>query len=256
VLAPGLGYPGDSLYREFYRRDEDLGLHFWRVTGVDVPLDTKALYDPYPAFERAEEHARHWLNVLHERLRWLSHMEQPPVVVVTLDAEFFGHWWFEGIAWLRFVLRELHTSKEIRVVTLSNALAEWQHLAPPCPAHQAADCGANAEIAALWRRLEGANRRMAHAARTYIDAEGLQERLLTQAARELLLAASGDWFALIANGSAVDYARRRFDDHIARFERLLSYAECNQPPPEADAYLAYTADLDNPFPRLNFRIWG
>ena len=77
VLAPGLGYPGDSLYREFYRTDAELGLHFWRITGVDVPLDAKALYDPYPAFERAEEHARHWLKVLHERLRWLSRMEQP-----------------------------------------------------------------------------------------------------------------------------------------------------------------------------------
>ncbi len=154
------------------------------------------------------------------------------------------------------MLRELHASDEIRTVTLSKALAEWHHLVPPDPAHEAADCSANAEIAELWRRLEVADRRMAHAARAYIDAEGLQERFLTQAARELLLAASGDWFALIANGSAVDYARRRFDDHIARFERLLGYTECNRPPPEADAYLAYTADLDNPFPRLNFRIWG
>ena len=256
VLAPGLGYPGDSLYRDFYRTDEDLGLHFWRVTGVDVPLDKKALYDPYPAFERAEEHARHWLKVLYERLRWLSHMEQPPVVVVTLDAEFFGHWWFEGIAWLRFVLRELHASEEIRTLTLSKALAEWHHLAPPCPAQQAADCSPDVEIAELWRRLEVANRRMGRAARAYMDAEGLQERLLTQAARELLLAASGDWFALIANGSAVDYARRRFDEHLARFEQLLIYAQSTEPPPDAESYLARIAELDNPFPRINFRIWG
>ncbi len=252
VMAPGLGYPGDGLYREFHRTDDESGLHYWRVTGVDVPLGAKAYYDPYQAFERAEEHARHWLHVLEARLQALARAGRPPVVVVALDAELFGHWWFEGVAWLRRVLRELGERADIRAATLSDVAALWGAEASIASASPAGPD--EAQTADLWRKLAVANEQMGAAARRYAAAEGLTERILAQAARELLLAASGDWFTLIARGSAPDYARRRFDEHLARFDQLLRYIK--RPDPDAETYLARIEELDNAFPHLNYRVWG
>jgi 1,4-alpha-glucan branching enzyme len=256
VVAPGLGYPGDSLYREFYRRDERSGLHFWRVTGIDTPIDAKALYDPYVAFARAEEHAQHWIEVLRARFAALRRRDEPPVVVVTFDAEFFGHWWFEGVAWLRAVLREIAAADDIRTATLSQIVDQGDPPVQATPKAEECSCASGAIPLDLWARLDTANRRMCEVARRFPGAEGLQERLLAQAAREVLLAASGDWFALIATNSAADYARRRFDEHLDRFERLLSYAEQPESAPDAAVYLDRIAELDNPFPHLNYRLWG
>jgi len=50
--------------------------------------------------------------------------------------------------------------------------------------------------------------------------EPLVERALKQAARELLLAQSSDWAFIITTGTMVQYAVKRFKDHIHRFTRL------------------------------------
>ena len=50
---------------------------------------------------------------------------------------------------------------------------------------------------------------------------GLEDRLLRQAGRELMLAQSSDWPFIITNGTTEEYARRRFHDHVHRFHDLL-----------------------------------
>jgi 1,4-alpha-glucan branching enzyme len=42
VIAPGVGYPADGLYREFYRDHPASGIAYWRVTGAAVPAEVKA----------------------------------------------------------------------------------------------------------------------------------------------------------------------------------------------------------------------
>ena len=48
----------------------------------------------------------------------------------------------------------------------------------------------------------------------------LQRRALNQAARELLLAQSSDWAFIMKTGTMVQYAVKRFKDHVHRFTRL------------------------------------
>ncbi|CEP66200.1 Glycoside hydrolase/deacetylase,beta/alpha-barrel [Moorella glycerini] len=115
------GYPGDPLYREFYRdigydldfsylepyliggTRGDTGLKYYRITGK---TECKEPYDFQAARERARENARDFLANRDRQLAcWAGVMSDKPVVVAPYDAELFGHWWFEGSAWLEDVLR-------------------------------------------------------------------------------------------------------------------------------------------------------
>ena len=108
----------------------------------------------------------------------------------------------------------------------------------------------------LRERLQMASRRLQAAVNVAPAAEGVTDDLLRQAARELLLARSGDWMSLIASGTADDYARRRFDEHIGRLERLLYYVEQAEPSPDAVTYVHEIAELDNPFAAINYRLFA
>ena len=56
------GYPGDRDYREFHRKDAESGLWYWRITGDDVDLGEKDLYEPAWAAAKIEAHAHHFVS--------------------------------------------------------------------------------------------------------------------------------------------------------------------------------------------------
>lgn len=256
VLAPGIGYPGDGLYREFYRDHPVSGLSYWRVTGTDVQNEDKDWYDPYLAFSRMEQHADHFVRAIRERLQATPATDSPPTVVIAFDAELFGHWWFEGVRWLQSVVTRLIDAEDIRLVTLNqsyNTLPEIDTAAITPELNPLFD---DPLVASLQERLKQATSSFAAIVKRHPAASGLAEDLLCQAARELLLAESSDWVALIATGAAQDYARQRFDEHLARFEQLIRYTESEEPSPDAASYLRQIAELDNPFPFINYRMFA
>jgi 1,4-alpha-glucan branching enzyme len=252
VTAPAVGYPGDGVYREFYRHHPTSGIAYWRVTGVDVPLDQKAAYDPYPAFARADEHAAHWVEAMTRRLHALAEVEQPPTLVLAFDAELFGHWWFEGIHWLRRVLEHVAERNEITLTTVSE-------LPPPreptvaSNAHPLFDAEA---LAPVRQQIMEATEHFIAVAEHYEAADRQAEALLTQAARELLLVQASDWAALIATGSATDYAERRVREHFDRFNQLLQWIETAPTSADATHYLDQVVEQDDVFPFLNYRVFA
>lgn len=255
VISSSAGYPGDFLYREFYRYDVLSGLHYWRVTGPDVPLAEKALYDPYHALSRAQEHAHHYVGLIEQRLRSLAETcGKPGLLVIAFDAELFGHGWFEGSTWLRLVLQQLALHPEITLTTTSEYLERYppQQVAIPDQSYSSWD---HQELQHHWERLNGAASQMSALARAYPDAGGDRERCLNQAARELLLASASDWAALVATGRAPAYARQRFDEHLARFAELVTLAQVEHLNDQQCLRLAELEELDNPFPLLNYRIF-
>ncbi|MGH2548943.1 MAG: 1,4-alpha-glucan branching protein, partial [Thermomicrobiales bacterium] len=96
------GYPGDGVYREFHRKDAVSGMQYWRITGSTVDLGKKEPYDPDIASEKVREHARHFSWLVSDLLRDY-HNEQGEfgMISAAYDTELFGHWWFEGVAWLK-----------------------------------------------------------------------------------------------------------------------------------------------------------
>lgn len=255
VIAPSIGYPGDGLYREFYRDHPESGLHYWRVTGADVSLDAKQPYDPYLAFSRAEEHAAHFVRAIRARLQAMPASEIPPTVVIAFDAELCGHWWFEGVRWLQHVLTRLMSAEDLRLATLDQLVATLPVLQAPPDDQEPHPLFDDPLTTPLRERLRESTRQLAAVVQRNPTADAATEAMLSQATRELLLAQSSDWSALIATGSASEYAQRRFNEHLSRVERLLHYIERDEPTPDAESYLTEIAELDNPFQFINYRMF-
>ena len=93
---------------------------------------------------------------------------------------------------------------------------------------------------------------MVEIARRNPAAEGDLERVLNQAARELLLAQSSDWAFIITTGTTVQYATKRFRDHIARFTDLYEMARSGR----IDyAKLADYEWRDTIFQEIDYRVY-
>ena len=269
------GYPGDAVYREFYRDvgfDSDAehiralrhadspsftGLKYHRITGQG---DWKEPYHPGWARERAAEHAGNFLFNRQRQVEWLnSFFDQAPIIVAPYDAELFGHWWFEGPQWIDFLMRKMACDQDqIRAISASSYLdqcGELQQAQPPeCSwgaggFHQVWLNGSNDW---LYPYLHSAAERMADLVRRYPNADGLQRWALDQAARELLLAQSSDWAFIMNSDTSVDYAVRRFKTHIHRFTRLTDMAEHGH---YDKGYLDAIAARDSLFPDMDYRIF-
>lgn len=276
VWSSLVGYPGDPVYRDFYRDigyDLDhaylrpylpppgdrapLGIKYYRITGH---TPEKAPYDPHRARERATQHARHFLSQCRHRVEWLrGKMDRPPLLVAPYDAELFGHWWFEGPQWLEGVIRQAATEPHtLQLITLSDYLHRLPTNQVATPA--ASSWGAGG-YHGVW--LSEANRwiypplhraadRMVELAARFPRAQGLQHRALNQAARELLLAQASDWAFLIQHGTAPHYATARVQRHLSRFTQLYDTLCAHRPD---DVWLRTVETQDNIFPALDYRVY-
>ncbi|MGI6036952.1 MAG: glycoside hydrolase family 57 protein [Limnochordia bacterium] len=276
VWSADEGYPGDYVYREFYRDigydlDYDYigpylkdgirvntGIKYYRVTGKGAHREP---YDPHVARERAAQHAGNFMFNREKQIEYLrTHMDRPPIVVAPYDAELFGHWWFEGVDWLNFLIRKLaFDQKTVALITPSRYLEQFPKN-QICKPHLSS--WGYKGYSEVW--LEGSNhwiyphlhmaaQRMIQLAREHPYPDDLTRRALNQAARELLLAQSSDWAFIMKTGTMVEYATRRTKDHIGRFNLLYEQIRHNS---IDESFLADLEWRDNIFPHLDYRIYS
>jgi 1,4-alpha-glucan branching enzyme len=278
VWSTNVGYPADYNYREYYRDigfDLDqhylepfqyahgirthTGIKYHRITGRTTD---KHLYNPDWARETAERHARDFVHRCRDQAtRSASRMPFPSVIVSPYDAELFGHWWFEGPQWIYYVLRELAGDGDLTAGTPAEYLAAHpiQQKAMPAPSSWGrngySEHWVNPKTEWMWRPLHEAAVRMRRAVedRSAGPADGLEDRVLRQAGRELMLAQSSDWPFIITNGTTEEYARRRFHDHLNRFHDLLSGLEGRHVDEGRLEALEY---MDAVFPALDYRLFA
>jgi len=174
------------------------------------------------------------------------------------DAELFGHWWYEGPQFLEEVYRRLHRQREVQVVTPLEYLErhpECEVAQPPLSSWGAkgyADVWLNPSNDWIYPHLDMAAERMAELAGKYEKADARQERALRQAARELMLAQASDWPFIMTTGTAVEYAKRRVRDHVARFTYLY---EALTGGAIDEAVLREFEERDNLFPDIDHRVY-
>ncbi|MBI2217949.1 MAG: DUF1957 domain-containing protein [Candidatus Rokubacteria bacterium] len=222
------GYPGDFAYLEFHKKHFPGGLRFWKITDASRDLATKGVYEPDAARAKVREHARHFVALVSDTLA-AAESDGPAVVCSPYDAELFGHWWFEGPAWLEQVAREM-AKNGVRPMALGEAVAA----VPPrttisLPEGSWGEGGdhrvwLNADTEWTWDRLYSAEAEWVELVSHAADAHRELRRALAQATRELLLLQASDWPFLITTGSARDYAERRVAEHYADFKRLTEMA--------------------------------
>jgi|APCry1669189034_1035192.scaffolds.fasta_scaffold02911_6 1,4-alpha-glucan branching enzyme len=276
VWSASQGYPGDGAYREFHRDlgwdlpeeilaaagihdRRPLGLKLQRVTAQGCPLDQKQPYQPQLATERLAQHAAAYLEGRCRQLEALGRsIDRPPLLVAPFDAELFGHWWFEGPAFLAELFRQ-GPAAGLAFSHLREVLAQPQALqiCQPSPSswgqggyHDYWLNDSNAWVVPQWQRASRAM--VARVNRGVASAE--QRQWLTQAGRELLLAQSSDWSFILRAGTTTDLARERIHRHLDRFWRLIEAIESGIAPP-AD-WLAAVEHDDGLFPLLNAADWA
>jgi len=261
VWSGDFGYPGDLWYREFHRKDSVSGMQYWRIGGPGLDLGSKPIYDPNRAQERVAEHSSHFVGLVEDLLSGhKASTGKYGVIASNYDTELFGHWWFEGVDWIKAVLRKLAKSDLVDLTTASTYIEEHQPDRVMAIPESSWGSGGNHftwqndETEWMWPIIHKAERRMEALVRANPGAAGRKADVLNQAARELLLLESSDWPFLVTTGQAKEYASQRFTEHVDRFEALADIAERgDEITPEESDMLTALAERDNPFPAIDYR---
>ena len=263
VWAAAVGYPGDANYREFHKKDALHGFQYWRVTDAKIDIAYKQTYEPYHAGQRVEEHARHFVGLVEQQLRDFSATHgSEGLIASAYDTELFGHWWFEGVDWLKRVLTLLAEHKEIDLTTASDWLeAHVPDKVIDLPESSWGHAGThitwiNPETTWMWSAVYAAERRMEGLVDYYPSAEGGALEALNQAARELVLLEASDWEFLYTTGQARQYSTDRFAEHVSRFNNLAGALESGA---EDESLLQLAREYnerDNLFPDIDYKLFA
>jgi 1,4-alpha-glucan branching enzyme len=243
------GYPGDPVYREYYKDIGyeldyeyikpyihpqgfriNTGLKYWRITG-----DTgyKEPYVPQWAREKAAIHAGNFMFNREKQIGHIcSYMDRKPILVAPYDAELFGHWWFEGPMWIDYLCRKIcYDQDTLAMITPTEYLLEYPVNQVALPSASSWGYKGYNEVWVegsndwLYRHLHKAGERMQELADRFYPylqraRSNVYRRALNQAARELLLAQASDWAFIMKTGTMVSYAHKRSNRHLGRFSRL------------------------------------
>jgi len=257
------GYPGDAVYLDFHKKRWPGGHRYWQVTHPRVDLGGKTAYYPHEAENKTRVHAEHFVGITCGVLgAEPRNGGAPPILCAPFDAELFGHWWFEGVHWLKNIARNYtHPDCPVKLVTCSEYLDQHQPTG-----YLVLDEGSwgkngtnevwlNPETAWTWKHIypaEEAVLQMAEGRRWKGDPQA--ERLARQLCRELMLLESSDWQFLITTEHARDYAEKRFHTHLEQFRALLDawrrYESTGALSPEAQHTLEEIEQRDSVFPTL------
>ncbi|MCG2725738.1 MAG: DUF1957 domain-containing protein [Elusimicrobia bacterium] len=281
VWSSKFGYPGDSSYREFYRDlgyDADyeyikpylgmgkgrkpLGIKYHRVTG-NVDLSQKALYDPDLAKATIARHAEDFLI---KRLKQMddiySDLSIKPIIVGCYDAELFGHWWFEGPAFLEAIIRRIREERLPLQFVLPgeyiDSCQEPESIEPEMSSwgeNGYFDPWINESNDKIYPHIIAATERMIETAGRFKNQaiNNVTIRALNQAARETLLSQNSDWPFLMYINSHSDYAFSRINDHCENANNLLTQIiEKNID----ETFLSELENRNNIFTRIDFRVFS
>jgi 1,4-alpha-glucan branching enzyme len=258
------GYPGDAAYLEFHKQLYPGRLKYWRISEEKRDLGKKQPYDPWRAFENIGNHADDMVLTLKNTLaQYKGQSDRVGTVVAMYDTELFGHWWWEGPEFLYELMVRLHHDPDVDLVSGSDLIAQD----PPkhmihLPEGSWGEGGyhyvwINAENSWTWEKLYPVQRKLRELCRDAVSSPTpLKTRLVTQAARECLLAEASDWQFLISTVAAQDYAEIRFMDHIDRFWRLAGLVDSVELSAEDEEFVAECEQKDSPFPTLDLSMWA
>jgi 1,4-alpha-glucan branching enzyme len=244
ALVSGVGaFPGGPAYRDFHHYDEGAGFKSFAVTNEPGTPGPKRPYDPAGGEAAARGDAHRFAAEIERRLD-----AEPGVLVTAFDLELFGHWWFEGPAFLDELLRTLSASGSVRPMTLSAAAEAFPPRRGVHP--EASSWGRdgddsswrNAATAPVWARINQGEELLEQTL-----GAGPDPRVAAQAIREQLLLSASDWPYMISMGRAADYARDRIDAHDAALKRLCAAAAEGRIPDELEAL----EEQDNLLPGLD-----
>ncbi len=269
------GFPGDPVYREFHKdlgwelsesqllkegikNKRPLGLKFHKITDSSIPLGEKHYYDETAADKKVEEHAEKYLLQRAQQLKKLSISAKfDPILVAPFDAELFGHWWYEGPKFIKYLFKK-SLKYSIELVNLKEILAKKPNLQICEPSPSSWGQGGyhnywlNDKNAWIVPEISKAGSKFIKFSASAAQ-DKLTQRILRQAARELLLAQSSDWSFILRAGTTTHLAKERIDRHLKRFWLLINSVENDSL--EDITLLERIEEEDNVFPNIDIKDW-
>jgi 1,4-alpha-glucan branching enzyme len=263
------GYPGDPQYLEFHKKHHNSGLRYWRISDSKT-LEDKELYDPAATDGRLNAHADHFISLIYKNLkRHLLQTGTEGIVCSPFDTELFGHWWFEGPAFIEKIIEKLQTNPDITLTNCADSIDDRKrpYEVIALPEGSWGEGGGhyvwlNQKVAWMWEEIYALEDRFLQDIKSYHSqsASAFLTKVLKQAARELLLLESSDWQFLITTSSAADYSERRFKKHGKRLAKLLDIVEKllagKKAKPKEKDYLKKVLKTDHSFDEIDLNAWN
>ncbi len=228
-----IGYPGDSNYREFHKKDHESGLHYWRISDKSANQEDKLLYDSDLAQTVVKSQADHFFSLIYDELKEFSEKyNKSGIIISPYDFELYGHWWMEGVEWLRAVFELTFKNEYIDMITISDYISKYKEDFSIIRMGESSwgegghfQVWQNPEHGWIWPYLNGSVRDFESVLENNLNPNEWEKRILQQASRELVLMEGSDWPFLLYTKQAKEYANQRFHKHHQRFNKLLWVAK-------------------------------
>lgn len=232
------------------------GYRYWNQASSDV-----SCYDEDAAYAQVKEDAETFIAVQADKLNKAACLcpEKDVSVVCSFDASFLGGNWHEGVMWLEQVFRKLAMQDDVEICTCSDLLDNQFQLQQITPFTSASGENGYGESfldssnAWMLRYSRKATERMIDLAARFSDDTGLKARSLNLAAKEVLLAQSGDWADMIHENIHPDYAEDRFRESISAFSTIYDSLGSNSISTE---WLTRMEKEHQLFPNMNYHVFS
>lgn len=271
VWSGKTGYPADGDYLDFHKKHFPSANRYWRVTDVSEDMEYKLLYDTDAVWLKLDLQTNHYIHHIENTVNFFKNQTgKDATLTLAFDTELFGHWWFEGPTFLKYLLEGLQDSPWINTVSAESA---YYNVKPTeVVSIKEGSWGENNDHTVwineqnkwVWEREYFAEIRFKKLIEKLPTKEmnNTQKRVILQAMKELLLLQSSDWPFLIYTEQARDYAEMRFTNHESDFKQLCDIAEDlivsgNVQLTNSDLLLLESCEIrDNIFPELQLDWWG
>ncbi|TFG00236.1 MAG: DUF1957 domain-containing protein [Promethearchaeota archaeon] len=260
VWDADIGYPGDQFYREFHKKDADSGLHYWRITGKKIDKEHKELYEIEKAKEKIQSHSQHFISIMEEELKSFHEQHNMEAIIASpYDFELYGHWWMEGIDWLKNVFELISQNENIKMITFSEYIHKYKEHFSTIKMKQSTwgkgghfEVWDNPEHRWIWPYINSSIKEFERVLEKIHSPKAWEKEVLQQTARELLLMEGSDWPFLLYTKQAKEYANKRFHHHHQRFNKLIWQAkDFSEPHRLPKNELNQIKSIDSCFPDLN-----
>jgi len=268
VWSGEVGYPGQPDYLDFHKKSMNSMLRYWRVTDNKADMMYKTLYHPDWTKDKIDHQSMHFIHHIENTSNYYYNKTKKFVTICTpFDTELFGHWWFEGPEFIKAVIKGLHHSPYVKMVTASEQyikLKPKEVIALPegsWGVNNNHEVWSNEENKWTWENIYNNELRFDKIYNKYYNEKitKIGKRILLQALRELMLLQSSDWQFLIYTKSAKDYAEQRFFYHNSDFNKLCDLFIKNQSSNSIDEndenYLQQVELRNSIFPELDLNDW-
>lgn len=253
-----IGFESDvSCLKGFLNKDNGrvpTGYKYWSQ-------EADGFYDADAAFEQVQADAKQFLDVKAQKLHEASLATGGNDVcsVCYFDADFFGQKWYEGIVWLEKILREESMREDICVERCSALIGDKYSLPKTEPFPSSSfDSGYGEDMIDhsndwMIRYVRKAVERMIDLTSRFPADTGLKERSLNLAAKEVLLAQSGDWPKMVKDQNFDTYASERFKESVLAFTTVYDSLGSNSISTE---WLTGMERRHRIFPWINYRVFS